>query len=224
VLVAASADWHPGVVGLIAARLKERFGRPAFAFALRPDGTATGSGRSIVGADLGSAVRSAVEAGLALKGGGHAMAAGVTLPGSDVGGFRDHLTSVLATTVAEARAVEALLVDGSMSAGGVTAELVRMIHRAGRFGSAAPEPTFVLPRHRIVDAAVVGQGHVRSRLRSRDGQTIGAIAFRSAQGPLGQALLSGIGREVHVAGTLSVDTWRGAERAQMRICDLAYFD
>jgi single-stranded-DNA-specific exonuclease len=75
-----------------------------------------------------------------------------------------------------------------------------------------------------VDAAVVGQGHVRSRLRSRDGQTIGAIAFRSAQGPLGQALLSGIGREVHVAGTLSVDTWRGAERAQMRICDLAYFD
>ena len=224
VLVAASADWHPGVVGLIAARLKERFGRPAFAFALRPDGTATGSGRSIMGADLGHAVRTAVEAGLALKGGGHAMAAGVTLPGPDVTGFSDHLASVLSTTVAEARAVEALLVDGAISAGGVTAELVRTIHRAGPFGSAAPEPTFVLPRHRIVDAAVVGHGHVRVRLRSRDGQAIGAIAFRSTQGPLGQALLSSIGKEVHVAGTLSVDTWRGAERAQMRICDLAYFD
>jgi single-stranded-DNA-specific exonuclease len=126
--------------------------------------------------------------------------------------------------VAEARAVEALLVDGTLSAGGATAEMVRTIHRAGPFGSAAPEPTFVLPRHRIVDAGIVGHGHVRARLRSRDGQAIGAIAFRAAQGPLGQAILSGIGREVHVAGTLSVDTWRGAERAQMRICDLAHFD
>ncbi|MCK2052750.1 single-stranded-DNA-specific exonuclease RecJ [Methylobacterium sp. 37f] len=223
VLVAASADWHPGIVGLIAARLKERFGRPAFAFALRPDGTATGSGRSIAGADLGQAVRSAVEAGLALKGGGHTMAAGVTLPGFDVSRFGDHLAGALAVTVAEARSVEALLVDGAMSAGGVTAELVRTIHRAGPFGSAAPEPTFVLARHRIVDAAIVGNGHVRARLRSRDGQAIGAIAFRAAQGPLGQAILSGLGREVHIAGTLSVDTWRGAERAQMRICDLAHF-
>jgi single-stranded-DNA-specific exonuclease len=224
VLVAASADWHPGVVGLIAARLKERFGRPAFAFALRPDGSATGSGRSIPGADLGQAVRAAVEAGLALKGGGHAMAAGVTLPGFDVAPFREHLGAALARTVAEARAVEALLVDGTLSAGGATAEMVRTIHRAGPFGAAAPEPTFVLPRHRIVDAGIVGHGHVRARLRSRDGQAIGAIAFRAAQGPLGQAILSGIGREVHVAGTLSVDTWRGAERAQMRICDLAHFD
>jgi single-stranded-DNA-specific exonuclease len=138
--------------------------------------------------------------------------------------FREHLGAALARTVAEARAVEALLVDGTLSAGGATAEMVRTIHRAGPFGSAAPEPTFVLPRHRIVDAGIVGHGHVRARLRSRDGQAIGAIAFRAAQGPLGQAILSGIGREVHVAGTLSVDTWRGAERAQMRICDLAHFD
>ncbi|MCJ2033547.1 single-stranded-DNA-specific exonuclease RecJ [Methylobacterium sp. J-068] len=224
ILVAASADWHPGIVGLIAARLKERFGRPAFAFALRPDGTATGSGRSIPGADLGHAVRAAVEAGLALKGGGHAMAAGVTLSGPDVTRFGEHLGAALARNVADARAVEALMVDGTLSAGGATAEMVRMIHRAGPFGAAAPEPTFVLPRHRIVDAGIVGHGHVRARLRSRDGQAIGAIAFRAAQGPLGQAILSGIGREVHVAGTLSVDTWRGAERAQMRICDLAHFD
>jgi single-stranded-DNA-specific exonuclease len=224
VLVAASADWHPGIVGLIAARLKERFGRPAFAFALRPDGTATGSGRSIPGADLGRAVRGAVEAGLALKGGGHAMAAGVTLPDFDVTRFRAHLGEALADPVAEARSVEALLLDGTVSAGGVTAEMIRMLQRAGPFGAAAPEPTFVLPRHRIVDAGIVGNGHVRARLRSRDGQAIGAIAFRSAQGPLGQAILSGIGREVHVAGTLAVDTWRGAERAQLRICDLAHFD
>ena len=224
VLVAASADWHPGVVGLIAARLKERFGRPAFAFAIRPDGTATGSGRSIAGADLGRAVRAAVEAGLALKGGGHAMAAGITLGSPDTGAFSDFLARDLAQAVREARAVEALLLDGTVSAGGATAEVVRLLQRAGPFGSGAPEPVFALPRHRIVDAGIVGNGHVRARLRSRDGQTVGAICFRAAQGPLGQAILAGIGREFHVAGTLAVDSWRGADRAQIRICDLAAID
>lgn len=224
VLVAASAEWHPGVVGLIAARLKERFGRPAFAFALRPDGTATGSGRSIPGADLGRAVRAAVDAGLALKGGGHAMAAGVTLAGPDTAAFAAYLGSDLAQAVGAARAVEALLLDGTVSAGGATAEMVRLLQRAGPFGSGAPEPIFALPRHRIVDAGIVGNGHVRARLRSRDGQAVGAICFRAAQGPLGQAILAGIGREFHVAGTLAVDTWRGADRAQVRICDLAPID
>ena len=221
VLVTGSADWHPGVVGLIAARLKERFGRPAFAFALRPDGTATGSGRSIFGVDLGLAVRLGVEAGLAAKGGGHAMAAGVTLPAHDLSGFARHLEQALAGAVDQARAVDALLVDGTLSAGGTTVETVRLIQRAGPFGQGAPEPVFALPRHRIVDAAIVGANHVRARLRSRDGQAVGAISFRCAQSPLGQALLAGIGREFHVAGTLACDRWRGAERVQLRICDLA---
>jgi single-stranded-DNA-specific exonuclease len=224
VLVTGSADWHPGVVGLIAARLKERFGRPAFAFALRPDGSAVGSGRSIPGADIGRAVREAVEAGRAVKGGGHAMAAGATLAGADLDGFREDLAHRLGRAVAESRAVEALLVDGTVSAGGATAEVVRLLQRAGPFGQGAPEPVFALPRHRVVDAGIVGNGHVRARLRSRDGQAIGAIVFRAAQGPIGLALLSGIGREFHVAGTLARDTWRGAERAQVRICDLAPCD
>ncbi|AWN36333.1 single-stranded-DNA-specific exonuclease RecJ [Methylobacterium radiodurans] len=224
VLVAGSADWHPGVVGLIAARLKERFGRPAFAFALRPDGTSTGSGRSVAGADLGAAVRACVDAGLAAKGGGHAMAAGVTLQGQDLTRFEAHLTECLAAAVAEARAADVLLIDGTLSAGGATAETVRLIQRAGPFGQGAPEPVFALANHRIVDAGVVGTSHVRARLRSRDGQLIGAISFRTAQGPLGRALLGAIGRECHVAGTLSCDRWRGAERAQLRICDLAPAD
>ncbi|GLS45927.1 single-stranded-DNA-specific exonuclease [Methylobacterium brachythecii] len=221
ILVTGSPEWHPGIVGLIAARLKERFGRPAFAFAVKPDGTATGSGRSILGADLGRAVHAAVEAGIALKGGGHAMAAGVTLPTADFSAFTTHLASALGAAVAEAREAEALLIDGTVSAGGATAELVKTIQRAGPFGQGAPEPVLALLRHRLVDAAIVGNGHVRARLRSRDGQSIGGIAFRAAQGPLGAALLNGIGAEFHVAGTLSVDRWRGAERAQLRICDLA---
>ena len=224
VLVAGSAEWHPGVVGLIASRLKERFGRPAFAFALRPDGTSTGSGRSVAGDDLGAAVRGCVEAGLAAKGGGHAMAAGVTLKGQDLTRFEARLTECLAAAVAEARAADVLHIDGTLSAGGATAETVRLIQRAGPFGQGAPEPVFALANHRIVDAGVVGASHVRARLRSRDGQAIGAISFRSAQSPLGLALLNGIGRECHVAGTLSCDRWRGAERAQLRICDLAPTD
>lgn len=222
VLVASSADWHPGIVGLVAARLKERFGRPAFAFALRPGGTAVGSGRSIPGADLGAAVRDAVESGLALKGGGHAMAAGATVPQEGLAGFEKNLAAVLAGAVATARQADALLVDATLSAGGATADLVRMIERAGPFGQGAPEPVFALAHHRIVDARVVGTDHVRARLRSRDGQAVGAIAFRCAQGPLGRAILESVGREAHVAGTLSVNRWQGAERAQLRIRDLAF--
>ena len=224
VLSAHSADWHPGVVGLVAARLKERFGRPAFAFALRPDGSAVGSGRSIPGADVGRAVQKAVAAGLALKGGGHAMAAGATLASAEaIDPFVGSLVRSLAADVASAREAEALLVDGTVSAGGATAELVRMLDRAGPFGQGAPEPIFVLPRHRLADARVVGTGHVKIRLRSGDGQNLDAIAFRAAEGPLGAALLGGVGQAFHVAGSLDVNHWRGAEQVQMRVCDLAPF-
>ncbi len=221
VLVIGNAEWHPGIVGLVAARLKERFGRPAFAFAIRPDGSATGSGRSVPGVDLGAAVRACVEAGLARKGGGHAMAAGVTLDGTAIAAFGRHLGESLAASVAQARAVDALLIDGALSAGGATAETVRLLQRAGPFGQGSPEPVFALARHRIVDAGIVGSGHVRARLRSRDGQAVGAICFRAAERPLGRAILGALGQEVHIAGTLSCDRWRGAERAQVRIVDMA---
>ena len=224
VLVTGDAAWHPGVVGLIASRLKERFNRPAFAFAIRPDGSATGSGRSIPGADLGFAVRACVEAGLASKGGGHAMAAGVTVRADDIPRFEAHLSMLLAASVAVSRAADALLIDGGLSAGGATAETVRLLGRAGPFGQGSPEPIFALGRHRLVDAGIVGSSHVRARLRSRDGQAVGAICFRAAERPLGRALLNGIGREMHVAGTLSCDRWRGAERAQLRIVDMAPAD
>ncbi len=224
VLVIGNSEWHPGIVGLVAARLKERFGRPAFAFAIRPDGSATGSGRSVPGVDLGLAVRTCVEAGLAKKGGGHAMAAGVTLDGTALPAFRHLLAASLGAAVAQARAVDALLIDGSLSAGGATAETVRLLQQAGPFGQGSPEPLFALARHRIVDAGIVGTGHVRARLRSRDGQAVGAICFRAAERPLGQAILASVGREVHVAGTLACDRWRGAERAQVRIVDLASAD
>lgn len=222
VLLAGSADWHPGIVGLVAARLKERFRRPAFALALNGEGGATGSGRSVAGVDLGRAVRAAVEAGLAVKGGGHAMAAGVTLAGGQAGPFHAFLNQHLAREVGAAGEAEALLVDAALSAGGASPRLIAEIEKAGPFGSGSPEPVFVFPAHRLTDAIEIGSGgHVRIKLRSGDGATIGGIAFRAAQEPLGQALLAARGETVHLAATLSLNRWGGNETAELRILDLA---
>jgi single-stranded-DNA-specific exonuclease len=222
VLLAAASDWHPGVVGLIASRLKERFGRPAFAFALNPNGTATGSGRSIPGADLGRAVRAAVEAGLALRGGGHAMAAGATVPADGLARFSAFVADRLGDAVAEARLADLLSIDGALTAGGARPELLQAVERAGPFGAGCPEPVFAFPRHRVVDFAEVGSGgHVRVRLRAGDSAVIGGIAFRAACQPLGLALRRALGAELHVAATLSCDRWGGGERVDLRVVDVA---
>ncbi len=222
VLLASSPDWHPGIVGLVAARLKERFRKPAFALALNAEGGATGSGRSVAGVDLGRAVRAAVEAGLAVKGGGHAMAAGVTLaPGQDAT-FHAFLAQRLASEVAAAGESEALLVDAALSAGGATPRLLAEIDRAGPFGQGSPEPVFVFPAHRLTDAVEIGSGgHVRVKLKGGDGASVGGVAFRCAQEPLGRALLAARGESVHLAATLTLNRWGGNEKAELRVLDLA---
>lgn len=222
VLLAGSADWHPGIVGLVAARLKERFRRPAFALALNGEGGATGSGRSIAGVDLGRAVRAAVDAGLAVKGGGHAMAAGVTLAAGQSEVFHAFLIERLAAEVGAASESEALRVDAALSAGGANPRLLAEIERAGPFGAGSPEPVFVFPAHRLTDAVEIGSGgHVRVKLRSGDGATIGGIAFRVAQEPLGRALLAARGETIHLAATLTLNRWGGNESAELRVLDLA---
>jgi single-stranded-DNA-specific exonuclease len=224
VVVTAAKSFHPGVVGLIAARLKERFSRPAFAIALEPGGIGTGSGRSIAGVDLGRAVRRAVADGLLLKGGGHAMAAGITVKHDRLGAFRAYLESELATAVAAARADRALLIDGAVSAGGANLTLIETIARAGPFGAGNPEPVIALPAHTLAYAEAVGQAHVRARFRSGDGATINAIAFRALGQPLGDMLLGSRGQPLHAAGTLNVDRWNGAEHVQLRLQDVAAVD
>jgi single-stranded-DNA-specific exonuclease len=221
VVVTAAEGWHPGVVGLVAARLKERYGRPAFAIALEPGGIGTGSGRSIPGVDLGRAVRQAVHDGLLLKGGGHAMAAGVTLRKDALAAFRAFLEDALAPAVEVARRDSALRIDGAISAGGVNLALVDMLARAGPFGAGNPEPLLALPAHTLAYADPVGENHIRARLRSGDGKFVNAIAFRVAGQPLGRALLDNRGRQMHAAGFLAVDRWQGEERVQMRLIDVA---
>lgn len=222
VVVTAAADWHPGVVGLIAARTKERFRRPAFAFTLNSDGTATGSGRSVPGVDLGAVVRAAVDAGLAIKGGGHTMAAGVTIQAADLERFRAYVAERLADPVSVAQLNDHFAIDATLMAGGAQPGVVAALERAGPFGAGHPEPVFVFPQHRVVEAREVGSGgHVRVKLRGGDGSIIGGIAFRAAGQPLGNALSDAIGSSLHVAGTLSVDRWGGGEKVEVRIMDVA---
>ncbi|MBF9234645.1 single-stranded-DNA-specific exonuclease RecJ [Microvirga alba] len=222
VVVTASTEWHPGVVGLIAARTKERFRRPAFAFTVNQDGTATGSGRSVPGVDLGSVVRAAVDSGLAIKGGGHTMAAGITINAAEVDRFLAFVTTKLAEPVSSARINDHFSIDAAMTAGGAQPGIVTVLDRAGPFGSGQPEPVFVFPHHRIVEAREVGSGgHVRVKLRGGDGSFIGGIAFRAAGQPLGNALSGAIGSPLHVAGTLSIDRWGGGEKVGLRIMDVA---
>jgi len=221
VVITAAEGWHPGVVGLVAARLKEKYSRPAFAIALEPGGIGTGSGRSIAGVDIGRAVRRAVAEGLLVKGGGHAMAAGVTLRKGALAQFRAFLEAALSADVASARRLSGLMIDGAVSAAGANLDLVAMIERAGPFGSGNPEPVIALPAHTVTYAEEVGQAHMRVRFKSADGAAVNAIAFRAAGQKLGTALLNSRGRQVHAAGSFAVDRWQGEERVQFRLTDIA---
>jgi single-stranded-DNA-specific exonuclease len=221
VVVTAAEGWHPGVVGLVAARLKEKFGRPAFAIALEPGGIGTGSGRSIPGVDIGRAVRRAVAEGLLVKGGGHAMAAGVTLRKSALAGLRAFLEANLAADVDKARPASGLLIDGAVTAASADGDLLAMIARAGPFGSGNPEPIIALPAHTVTYAEEVGQAHMRVRLKSGDGAAVNAIAFRAIGQKLGLALRNSRGRAVHAAGCFALDRWQGEERVQFKLTDIA---
>src|SRR5690242_6138537 len=224
VIVTASEGWHPGIVGLVASRLREKFARPAFAIALEPGGIGTGSGRSIGGVDLGKAVRQAVHDGVLLKGGGHAMAAGVTLRKEKLGEFRAFIETALAHDVGAARHASELYIDGAVSARGITPDFVGTLNRAGPFGSGNPEPVIALPSHQLVYADEVGQAHLRVRFKSGDGAVVDGIAFRSVGQKLGHALTELRGQPLHVAGSLSVDRYQGNERVQLRVLDVAVPD
>ena len=219
-VVVSGDGWHPGVVGLVAARLKEKFNKPAFAIAFNGE-TGTGSARSIPGVDLGKAVRAAVEAGLLVKGGGHAMAAGLTVERRRLGDLRLFVEQALAASVLKARGQDALSIDGALTASGATPNLVEMISRAGPFGAGCSEPVFAFPNHKVTYAEAFGAGHVRARLTAADGTSVKAVAFRVAEEPIGRALLGGRGRVLHVAGTLDVEHWQGEARVNLRVKDVA---
>jgi single-stranded-DNA-specific exonuclease len=221
VIVTASERWHAGVVGLLASRLKDRFHRPAVAIAFQPNGIGTGSGRSVAGVDLGHAVRRAVERGILVKGGGHAMAAGLTVEKPRLGELRAFLEESLRRAVSGSEEADGLAIDAALSARGASLELIEMVDRAGPFGAGNAEPIFAFPAHQVSYVEANPNGHVRMTLRGSEGTTLKATAFRAADSALGRALLAARGRAIHVAGTLSVDSWQGRRQAALRIVDAA---
>ena len=221
IIVVASSNWHPGIVGLVASRLTDRFQRPVFALALDQNGFATGSGRSVQGIDLGRAVREAVEQKVLIKGGGHAMAAGLTIIADKIPELRAFFETRLGADASRLRAEQSLVIDAAIMAGGATLSLLTEIDRAGPYGSGHPEPLFAFGAHRVVDAMEVGTNHVRAKLKAGDGKTLEAIAFRAANQPIGIALMKNRGGVLHLAGSLAINRYRGGETVQLRIMDVA---
>lgn len=221
VLVTADPSWHPGIVGLLASRLKDHARRPAFAIAFNPNGIGTGSGRSVPGFDLGRMVREAVEAGLLVKGGGHAMAAGITVEKEKLGALRAFFEERAAADVFRLQDQESLLIDAALAAEGATLQLLDTLEKAGPYGTGHVAPVFALPRHRLVDARLVGANHIRAELRSDSGGRIQGIAFRAADTALGDFLFRNRGQTIHTAGSLSSNYWNGNRSVQFRIIDAA---
>jgi single-stranded-DNA-specific exonuclease len=217
---AASEGWHPGVIGIVAGRLKERYNRPACVVALA-DGTGKGSGRSVSGVDLGSAVIAARQEGLLVNGGGHAMAAGFTLAAEQQADFRAFLADRIIAQTGPGGPVAELGLDGTVQPRGATVELATALQRLAPFGSGNREPRFAIPAARVVQADIVGEDHVRCILTGEDGGRLKAIAFRSAGRPLGQLLMQSGGLPVHVAGQLRLDRWQGRESVQLIVDDAA---
>ncbi|RDE06281.1 single-stranded-DNA-specific exonuclease RecJ [Sphingomonas aracearum] len=225
VLVVAGRNWHPGVIGIVAGRLKEKFGRPAIVIALDENGRGKGSGRSISGVDLGAAVLGAKDAGLLVAGGGHAMAAGLTIAEDRLEAFSDHLEQRLGAAVIRAQGERALLLDALLAPGGVTPALVEAMEAGGPYGTGWPQPRVAAGPVRILKADIVGNGHVRLIVAGDDGRSLKAVAFRQAETALGVALLSAPShRRLWLAGRVRIDDWGARPAAEMHLDDAAWAD
>jgi single-stranded-DNA-specific exonuclease len=222
VLVFAAAEgWHPGVIGIVAARLRERYERPACVVALA-DGVGRGSGRSIPGVPLGPAVIAARQAGLLINGGGHAMAAGFTVAADRLMELQEFLAERLNDGLDHGKLVPELAIDAALSAAAAQGELIGHLDALGPFGSANPEPRFALPRVIAHYVEPVGTGHLRLRIGDGvGGAPLNGIAFRVADTPVGRLLVEARGRAIHLAGHLRRDTYRGGEAVQLMIDDAA---
>ncbi len=227
VLVLAGRGWHPGVIGIVAGRIKEKTGKPALVIALDADehGNGKGSGRSITGVDLGSAIMAAREAGLLIAGGGHAMAAGLTIAPGALDALGDWLDARLGSAVTGAMASQSMQLDLALAPGGLTPALVEMLESAGPYGMGWPGPRIAVGPVRMVKADLVGTDHVRLIVRGEDGTNFKAIAFRAASTELGQTLLHATHhRRLWLAGRARIDDWSSRPQAELHVDDAAFAD
>lgn len=225
VVLVSGEGWHPGVIGIVAGRLKEKLGRPALVVAVDEHGTGKGSGRSIAGVDLGAAILAAKDMGLLEAGGGHAMAAGLTVQADKIEALAEFLDAKLSDDVARASENRALLLDAVIAPGGITPMLADALEQGGPYGMGWPAPRIAAGPMRIIKADVVGKDHVRVIMAGDDGRSIKAVAFRQAETELGQSLLhSGRDKRLWVAGRVKVDDWSGRATAELHIDDASWSD
>ena len=217
---AAGNGWHPGVVGIVAARLKEATNRPAVVIGL-DDGIAKGSGRSVTGIDLGAAIQRCAADGVLLKGGGHKMAAGLTVAEDKLDDAMARLGELLAKQGADKMGPADLRLDGLLMPGAATVELVEQIEQAGPFGAGAAAPRFAFPDVQILFAKQVGANHLKLTFGDGLGARIDAISFGAMDGPLGPMLTKHNGARFHLAGRLEINTWQGRRSVQLRLEDAA---
>jgi len=221
VIVVAGETWHEGVVGIVAGRIKDKFGFPAVVLSIGENRLARGSGRSIHGVDLGGAVVAAVEQGLLVKGGGHAMAAGMTVDAERIDELSHYLDRALRGDIETSLKSAQLKVDGLVGLGAIDVGLSDAFAKAGPYGAGNPEPLVVCPDVRVAMADRVGADHVRAILTDSSGNRVKGIAFRAADGPLGEVLMEGEGRKLHLAGRIKDDTWNRRRQVQLQIEDAA---
>ncbi|QZD92477.1 single-stranded-DNA-specific exonuclease RecJ [Qipengyuania xiapuensis] len=223
--VVAARGWHPGVIGIVAGRIKEKTGKPSLVIALDEDGEGKGSGRSIPGVDLGAAIIRAREEGLLVKGGGHAMAAGLTVAEDRLDDFSDWLDTHLEGAVARADANREMLLDLAVAPGGLTPDLVNALDGGGPYGVGWPGPRVAVGPVRLVKCDIVGTDHVRIIASGDDGKSFKGIAFRAADSDMGQALLhSSRGRRLWLAGRVKIDDWGSRPQAELHLEDAAFAD
>ncbi|MDG1769672.1 MAG: single-stranded-DNA-specific exonuclease RecJ [Yoonia sp.] len=218
---AAGKGWHPGVVGIVAARLKEATNRPAVVIGIDEDGVGKGSGRSVSGIDLGAAIQRCAADGALLKGGGHKMAAGLTVAADQLDAAMARLGELLAKQGADKIGPADLRLDGILMPGAATVELIQQIEQAGPFGAGAPAPRFAFPDVQILFAKQVGANHLKLTFGDGLGARIDAISFGAMDGPLGPMLTGHNGARFHLAGRLEINTWQGRQSPQLRLEDAA---
>jgi len=215
----ASENWHPGVIGIVASRLKDKFHHPALVVALE-GAIGKGSGRSVNGVDLGAHIIAARQAGLLLNGGGHKMAAGFSVARDKLDAFRDFLAERIGKQIAAEPLRPTLTLDGLVAATSLQPDFVKSLSALAPFGTGNAEPRFALADCRIVRADIVGEKHV-SVIVMQGGVRLRGIAFRALESGLGEALLNARGKAYHLAGHLRLDEWQGVERVQLHISDAA---
>lgn len=222
VALVSGEGWHPGVIGIVAGRIKEKFGKPAIVVAVDADGTGKGSGRSISGVDLGAAIISAREAGLLVAGGGHAMAAGLTIEAGKIDALSEWLDERLAGDVSRASSDKSLSIDAMVNPRGLSPMLIEALEAAGPYGTGWPGPRVVTGPVRIVKCDIVGKDHVRAIVSGDDGASFKAMAFRQGESAMGQQLLHGErGQKYWLAGRARLDDWGSTPKAELHIDDVA---